>query len=61
MQGQVRQAHELQRDSPAHGAQTDALYRTVRARVAQFRDDRPLSADIQTVRELLKRPPPSLS
>jgi histidine ammonia-lyase len=52
------QAYELQRDSCARAAQTDAVYRRVRALVPQFRDDRPLSADIRTARELLKGPLP---
>jgi histidine ammonia-lyase len=52
------QAYELQRDSCARAAQTDAVYRRVRALVPQFRDDRPLSGDIRMVRELLKGPVP---
>jgi len=52
------QAYELQRDSCTRAAQTDAVYRRVRALVPQFRDDRPLSADIRTARELLKGPLP---
>ena len=50
------QAYELRRDSLARAAQTDAVYRTVRALIPQFRDDRPLSGDIQRARELLKTP-----
>jgi histidine ammonia-lyase len=50
------QAYELQRDSLSRAAQTDAVYRRVRALVPQFRDDRPLGADIQRARELLKQP-----
>jgi len=51
------QAYELQRDSRARATQTDAVYRRVRALVPQFADDRPLGADIQRARELLKIPP----
>jgi histidine ammonia-lyase len=51
------QAYELQRDSLARAARTDAIYRRVRALVPQFRDDRPLGADIQRARELLEAPP----
>jgi histidine ammonia-lyase len=54
------QAYELQRDGCVRAAQTDAVYREVRGLVPQFRDDRPLSADIRTARELLRRPPPDL-
>jgi histidine ammonia-lyase len=49
------QAYELQRDSPARAAQTDAVYRRVRALIPQYRDDRPLGADIQSACELLRR------
>ena len=52
------QAYELQRDSCTRAAQTDAVYRQVRALVPQFRDDRPLGGDIRTVRALLKGPVP---
>jgi histidine ammonia-lyase len=51
------QAYELQPDSLARAARTDAIYRRVRALVPQFRDDRPLGADIQRARELLEAPP----
>ena len=50
------QAYELRRDSLSRAAQTDAVYRKVRALIPQFRDDRPLGADIQRARELLKGP-----
>jgi histidine ammonia-lyase len=50
------QAYELRRDSLSRAAQTDAVYRRVRALIPQFRDDRPLSSDIQRARELLKAP-----
>jgi histidine ammonia-lyase len=51
------QAYELRRDSLSRAAQTDAVYRRVRALIPQYRDDRPLGADIQRARELLKAPP----
>jgi histidine ammonia-lyase len=51
------QAYELQRDATSRAAQTDAVYRRVRALVPQFKDDRPLGADILRARELLKSPP----
>jgi histidine ammonia-lyase len=50
------QAYELQRDSPPRAAQTDALYRRVRALVPSYGDDRPLGADIRIARELLETP-----
>jgi histidine ammonia-lyase len=49
------QAYELQRDSRARAPHTDEVYRRVRALIPQFRDDRPLSADIQSARELIQR------
>jgi histidine ammonia-lyase len=50
------QAYELQRDSLARATQTDAAYRRVRAVIPHYRDDRPLGADIQCARELVRRP-----
>jgi histidine ammonia-lyase len=50
------QAYELQRDSLARALQTDAVYRRVRAVIPQYRDDRPLGADIQCARELIRQP-----
>jgi histidine ammonia-lyase len=47
------QAYELQRDSFARAAQTDAAYRRVRAVIPPYADDRPLGTDIQRARELL--------
>jgi histidine ammonia-lyase len=55
------QAYDLQRTSLARAAQTEILYRAVRARVAQYKDDRPLGADIRIARELLRLPLPQLS
>ena len=51
------QAYELQRDADGRAAQTDAAYRRVRAVIPHYRDDRPLSADIETARKMLARPP----
>jgi histidine ammonia-lyase len=51
------QAYELRRDALPRAPQTDAVYRRVRALIPQYRDDRPLGADIQRARELLKQPP----
>jgi histidine ammonia-lyase len=51
------QAYELQRASAARAAQTDAVFRRVRALIPTYRDDRPLGADIQKARELLMTPP----
>ncbi len=51
------QAYELQPDCGARAAQTDALYRHVRSLIPQYRDERPLGADILSARSLLKRPP----
>ncbi|MGB6309253.1 MAG: histidine ammonia-lyase [Steroidobacteraceae bacterium] len=53
------QAYELQRSSLARAAQTDALYRRIRAIVPSYNDDRPLGADIQKARELLQGPLPA--
>jgi histidine ammonia-lyase len=53
------QAYELQRDSHARAAQTDAVYRRVRAVIPRYRDDRPLGADIENAKGLVRRPLPS--
>jgi histidine ammonia-lyase len=50
------QAYDLQRDSFARAAQTDAIYRRVRAVIPHYRDDRPLGDDIQAAREMLQAP-----
>ena len=47
------QAYDLQRDSVARAAQTDALYRRLRALIPRYKDDRPLSGDIQKARRLM--------
>jgi histidine ammonia-lyase len=53
------QAYDLQ---PAPGlaraSGTDALHRALRAEVAHYRDDRPLSGDIERARDLLRRRTP---
>jgi histidine ammonia-lyase len=48
------QAYDLQADSLERASQTDAVYRSVRALVPEFRDDRPLNEDIQVVLNLLQ-------
>jgi histidine ammonia-lyase len=50
------QAYDLQRDSLARAAQTDAIYQRVRAVIPHYRDDRPLGDDIQRARQLLETP-----
>jgi histidine ammonia-lyase len=50
------QAYELQRDSLARAPHTDSVYRKVRALIPPYADDRPLGADIQTARKLLRAP-----
>ncbi|HEY2633083.1 MAG TPA: histidine ammonia-lyase [Steroidobacteraceae bacterium] len=50
------QAYELQREPSSRAAQTDAVYRRVRALVPSYADDRPLGADILRARVLLKQP-----
>jgi len=52
------QAYDLQSGTLARGRGTEAVYRAVRARLPSYRDDRPLAADIDQVRELLAEPPP---
>jgi histidine ammonia-lyase len=54
------QAYELQPTSAARAAQTDAVFRKIRALIPTYRDDRPLGADIRKARELLREPPPTL-
>jgi histidine ammonia-lyase len=52
------QAYELQRTSAARAPQTDAVFRRIRGLIPSYRDDRPLGADIQKARELLREAPP---
>jgi len=53
------QAYDLQPGSLDRAPQTDAVYRSVRALVPEFRDDRPLSDDIRAVLKLLQGLPPA--
>jgi histidine ammonia-lyase len=48
------QAYELQPESHARAAGTDAVYRVARAAVAQYRDDRPVAEDIERARGLIR-------
>jgi histidine ammonia-lyase len=48
------QAYDLVPQAPARAPGTDALYRRVRSIVPLYRDDRPLSEDIEEVSELLR-------
>ncbi len=50
------QAYDLQTGSLARAANTDIVYRVVRARVPHYRDDRPLHADIERVRDVIRGP-----
>jgi histidine ammonia-lyase len=52
------QAYELQRVAHARAPYTHAVHRRVRALIPHYRDDRPLGADLQRARELLKAPLP---
>jgi len=53
------QAYDLQRDSLARAPRTDEVYRAVRVRIPEYRDDRPLSGDIERARELIRQPLPA--
>jgi histidine ammonia-lyase len=55
------QAYELQPTSAARAPQTDAVFRRIRALIPSYRDDRPLGADLQKARELLREAPPALT
>ena len=52
------QAYDLQPGGRARGRGTEAIYRAVRSRVPAYHDDRPLAADIESLRALLGRAPP---
>ena len=54
------QAYDLQREPLARAPYTDAVYGWLRARIPRYDDDRPLGADIQSARALLKEPLPDL-
>jgi histidine ammonia-lyase len=51
------QAYDLQAGSLARARHTDIVYRNVRGRIPHYRDDRPLAADIERVRALIREPP----
>ncbi len=48
------QAYDLQPDGRARAPKTDAVYRAVRERIAQYRDDRPLAEDIERACGMLR-------
>ena len=48
------QAYDLAGEAPARARATDAAYRRVRRLVRFYRDDRPLAADIDSIRGLLR-------
>jgi histidine ammonia-lyase len=48
------QAYDLAGETPARARATDAAYRRVRRLVSFYRDDRPLAADIDSIRGLLR-------
>jgi histidine ammonia-lyase len=48
------QAYDLAGASPARARTTDAAYRRVRRLVSVYRDDRPLGADIDSIRGLIR-------
>jgi len=50
------QAYDLQAGSLARAPNTEIVYRAVRARVAHYRDDRPLHVDIERVRDIIRVP-----
>jgi histidine ammonia-lyase len=50
------QAYELQRGTEARAARTEAIYRSVRARIDHYRDDRPLGGDIEKARRIIAKP-----
>ena len=50
------QAYDLQGNGLARAPNTDIVYRTLRRRVAMFRDDRPLATDIELARNLICEP-----
>ncbi len=50
------QAYDLQTGSLARAPNTDIVYRAVRSRIPHYRDDRPLSKDIERVRQIIREP-----
>lgn len=47
------QAHDFLADKAPRAAGTDAIYRAVRQRIAHYSDDRPLSWDMETLRDFI--------
>ena len=50
------QAYDLQAGSLGRAPNTDIVYRAVRSRIAHYRDERPLTKDIERVREIIREP-----
>jgi histidine ammonia-lyase len=50
------QAYDLQGAAPARAPNTDIVYRAVRSHIPHYRDDRPLSSDMERARELIRSP-----
>jgi histidine ammonia-lyase len=50
------QAYDLQPGALALAPNTDIVYRAVRARIAHYRDERPLNRDIERVRAIIREP-----
>jgi histidine ammonia-lyase len=47
------QAHDFQRDIGARAKGTEAIHSDIRSVVAHYADDRPLGADIETLKSLI--------
>ncbi len=50
------QAYDLQSGALARAPRTDLVYREVRKQIPHYRDDRPLAADIERARDLIRGP-----
>lgn len=50
------QAYDLQGAAPARAPNTDIVYRAVRSGIPHYRDDRPLSRDMERAREFIRGP-----
>ena len=50
------QAYDLQSGTLARAPRTDLVYRAVRKQIPHYRDDRPLAADIERARDLIRGP-----
>ena len=48
------QAHDFLDGKETRAPRTDAIYRTVREHVAHYADDRPLSWDMETLRDFIR-------